>query len=171
MHVLDSRRLTGPGLLLQTPGAVIDIALDDQHTSFAIAAWEKAAGTLLEAVGWRDQRLASRPFRGGVSLALSAPVDGLYSATEIAEEAWDAAAAELEGMPPPDPTAAALRLRKIVEEEWNPRLVALKEAAQARGVTFLSDEDQASVGSGTGVMVWPVRGTTTRPAVGTMRRR
>jgi cyanophycin synthetase len=136
---------------------VIDIALDNQHTSFAIAAWEKAAGTLLKAVGWRDQRLASRPFRGGVSLALSAPVDGLYSATEIAEEAWDAAAAELEGMPPPDPTAAALRLRKIVEEERNPRLVALKEAAQARGVTFLTDEDQASVGSGTGVMVWPVR--------------
>jgi cyanophycin synthetase len=157
MHVLDSRRLTGSGLMLDTPGAVIDIALEHQRTASAIEAWEEAARTLVDAVGWPPQRLVSRPFRGGVSLALSAPLDGLYSATEIAEEAWDAAAAELEGMPRPDLTAAALRLRKVVEEERNPRLVALKEAAQARGLTFLSDEDYASVGSGTGAMVWPVR--------------
>jgi cyanophycin synthetase len=84
-------------------------------------------------------------------------VDGLYSATEIAEEAWEAAAAELEGAPAPDLTLVTLHLREIIEEERNPRLVALKEAAESRGVTFLSDEDHASIGSGTGVMVWPVR--------------
>jgi cyanophycin synthetase len=143
--------------MLDTPGAVIDVSLEHQHTIPAIAAWKEAAQTLLEAVGWTGQRLASRAFRGGVSLALSAPVDGLYSATEVAEEAWEAAAAELEGAPAPDLTSVALRLRKIIEEERNPRLVALKEAAESRGLTFLSDEDQASVGSGTGAMVWPVR--------------
>ncbi len=157
MHVLDSRRLTGPGLMLETPGAVIDVSLEEQHTGPAIAAWEQAAQTLLEAVGWTGQRLVSRRFRGGLSLALGAPVDGLYSATEIAEEAWEAAAAELGGAPAPDLTSVALRLRKIVEEERNPRLLALKEAAELHGVTFLSDEEQASVGSGTGSMVWPVR--------------
>jgi cyanophycin synthetase len=99
----------------------------------------------------------SRPFRGGVSLAFSAPVDGLYSATEIAEKAWEAAAAELEGRSPPDQTSVVLRLRRLIQEERNPRLVTMKEAAEARGLTFLSDEDQASIGSGTGVMVWPVR--------------
>ena len=157
MRVLDSRRLTGPSLVLDTPGAVIDIALEGQLTGRATATWEKAARTLLEAVGWAGQTVASRPFRGGISLALSAPVDGLYSATEIAEEAWEAAASELEGRTPPDLSLAALRLRDIIQTEQNPRLLALEEAARARRLTFLSDEDHASVGSGTGVMIWPVR--------------
>jgi cyanophycin synthetase len=151
--------------MLDTPGAVIDVSLEHQHTVAAIAAWEKAAQTLLEAVGWTGQRLVSRPFRGGLSLALSAPVDGLYSATEIAEEAWEAVAAALEGAPAPDLTSVALRLRKLIEEERNPRLVALKEAAESRNLTFLSDEEQASVGSGTGAMVWPVRSIPEPPTI------
>ncbi|MDF2759071.1 MAG: Mur ligase, partial [Thermomicrobiales bacterium] len=157
MRVLDSRRLTGPSLILDTPGAVIDIALEPQLTDRAAAAWAKAARTLLEAVGWAGQRVASRPLRSGISLALSAPVDGLYAATEIAEEAWEAAASELEGRTPPDLSSAVVLLRDIIQTERNPRLLALGEAAQARRLTFLSDEDHASIGSGTGVMVWPVR--------------
>src|SRR5919112_5651418 len=157
MRVLDSRRLTGPSLLLDTPGAVIDIALEQQLAGRAIAAWESSARTLLEAIGWGDQRLVNRPFRGGVSLALSAPVDGLYSATEVAEEAWKAAASELESRTPPDRSSVLLRLRRIIQEERNPRLVAMRDAAESRGLTFLSDEDHASIGSGTGVVVWPVR--------------
>ena len=143
--------------MLDTPGAVIDVALDQQLTGRAIAAWESSARSLLEAIGWGDQRVVSRPFRGGVSLALSAPVDGLYSATDVAEEAWEAAASELESRTSPDRPSVVLRLRRIIQEERNPRLVAMKGAAESRGVTFLSDEDQASIGSGTGVMVWPVR--------------
>ena len=144
--------------MLDTPGAVIDIALEDrQPAARATAAWEKAARSLLEAVGWAGERLESRPFRNGVSLALSAPVDGLYAATELAEEAWHAAASELEGRTAPDLSREILRLRDIVEDERNPRLVALKQAAESRGLTFLSDEDLASIGSGTGAMVWPVR--------------
>src|SRR5215203_1859526 len=147
MHVLDSRRLTGPGLLLDTSGAVIELAVQNEQSATAIEAWMKAARTLLNEVGWTAERLASRPFHGGVSLALSAPVDGLYSATEIAEEAWDAAAAELDGLPLPDLSAVALRLRKVIEAERNPELAALKREAESRGLTFLSDEDQASVGT------------------------
>ena len=157
MRVLDSRRLTGPSLILDTPGAVIDIALEPHLTDRATAAWAKAARTLLGAVGWGGQRVAHRPFRGGLSLGLSAPVDGLYAATEMAEEAWHAAAFEIEGSTPPDLSSAALRLRDIIEKERNPGLLALEAAARSRGLTFLSDDDHASVGSGTGVMVWPVR--------------
>ncbi len=157
MRVLDSRRLTGPGLLLDRPGAVLEIALEAQPVAQAAAAWEKAARSLLDAVGWKGERIVSRPFRGGVSLAVSAPVDGLYSATELVEEAWEVAASELENRSRPDLSPVILRLRGIIEEEGNPRLVALKEAAESRGLTFLSDEDLASVGSGTGALVWPVR--------------
>ena len=102
MDVLDSRRLTGPGLLLDRPGAVLDVRLGGQDPDRAIAAWESAARRLLRDVGWADEQLATRRFPGGVSLALTAPVDGLYAATELNERAWEAAAAELGDGPHPD---------------------------------------------------------------------
>ncbi|HVQ46040.1 MAG TPA: hypothetical protein VMS62_04365, partial [Gemmatimonadales bacterium] len=88
MLVLDSRRLTGPSLLLDRPGAVLEARVEPSQVKAAIAAWEKAARQLLQAVGWPDQQLASRSFSGGVSLALTAPIDGLYAATELNERAW-----------------------------------------------------------------------------------
>lgn len=152
---LDSRRLTGPSLLLDGPGAVLDVRLDQAESDRAIAAWERSARRLLDDVGWRDEGLVTRRFPGGVSLALTAPVDGLYAATELNERAWDAAAAELEGRSAPSPGADAAALRTAIEAERNPALVSLRQAARARGVTFLSGEDQVSVGSGAGSMVWP----------------
>lgn len=157
MRILDSRRLTGPSLLLDTPGAVLDIGLDESPSGPAIAAWERAARRLLQAVGWPHENLASRSFRGGVSLAFGAPIDGLYAATEINERAWETAAAELVNRPTPDSIPIIDRLREAVALESNPALIALREAARSRGLTFLSDDDLASVGSGAGVTVWPVR--------------
>ena len=81
IHVLDSRRLTGPSLLLDRPGAVLEVGLEPSQVKDAVAAWERAARQLLDAVGWPDQQLASRAFSGGVSLALTAPIDVLYAAT------------------------------------------------------------------------------------------
>ncbi|HET9464768.1 MAG TPA: hypothetical protein VFO71_04480, partial [Gemmatimonadales bacterium] len=95
MTVLDSRRLTGPGLLLDRPGAILDISLGSRDPDEAIAAWRQAALRLLRDVGWTDEELATRRFPGGVSLALSAPIDALYAATELNERAWEAAAAQL----------------------------------------------------------------------------
>src|SRR3954454_19963630 len=83
MNVLDSRRLTGPGLLLDGPGAVLEVRLDDSVRADAVAAWERAAHHFLDAVGWTGEQLKTRAFGGGVSLALTAPLDGLYAATEL----------------------------------------------------------------------------------------
>ena len=155
MDVLDSRRLTGPGLLLDGPGAVLDLRLGGRDPDRAIAAWKSAASRLLRDVGWADERLFTRRFPDGVSLALTAPVDGLYAATELNELAWEAAAANLGEGPTPDFAAAASSLRGAIAKESNPALVALRDAARARGLIFLSGEEQVSVGSGKGVQVWP----------------
>ncbi len=155
MDVLDSRRLTGSGLLLDRPGAVLDVRLGDQDADQAIAAWEVAARRLLRDVGWADEKLATRRFPGGVSLALTAPVDGLYAATEVNERAWEAAAAELGEGPPPDHAGGVESIRAAIAAEKNPALVALRAAARSRGLTFLSGEEQVSVGSGSGALVWP----------------
>ena len=154
MKLLDSRRLTGPGLLLDGPGAVLDVSLGGNDAEQLISAWRRAAQRLLRDVGWADERLAVRHFEGGVSLALTAPVDGLYAATDLNERAWEAAAAELGEGPPRDYQSDLASLRKAISSELNPRLVDLRRAARARGLTFLSGEDQVSVGSGVGALVW-----------------
>jgi UDP-N-acetylmuramyl tripeptide synthase len=156
MQILDSRRLTGPGLLLDGAGAVLDVRLDDSYRERAVAAWEQHARRLLTAVGWPGERLASRPFSEGVSLALSAPIDGLYAATELNERAWAAAAAELEGQKVPGHRAAVAALLDVIADERNPVLAELYRQARSKGLTFLSGEDLVSVGSGRGALLWQV---------------
>jgi cyanophycin synthetase len=156
MTFLDSRRLTGPGLLLDGPGAILEIQLNDPERAAALAAWRQAARRMLDALGWSGETLATRKFAGGASLALSAPADALYAATDLNEWAWAAAAAEIRGAPEPDFGAAAERLRAAIQEERCPALLALRGAARARGLTFLSDEEGVSVGAGDGAVLWPL---------------
>jgi cyanophycin synthetase len=136
--------------LLHRPGAALEITLDDPSRADAIARWRDAARRMLDAVGWADERLAVRTYTGGASLALTAPPDALYAATDLNEWAWIAATSG-----DADFDAAADRLRSTITAERNPRLLALHGAARDRGLTFLADEDLVSVGSGNGALVWP----------------
>jgi cyanophycin synthetase len=156
MQVLDSRRLTGPGLLLDGPGAVLEVRLDESIRPVAVVAWQRAARRLLEAVGWPNEDLRTRAFAGGVSLALTAPLDGLYAATDLNERAWAAAAAELRGEKPPDFRAGVASVLDEVATERNRSIVALHDAAKSRGLTFLVGEDLLSAGSGTGALLWQI---------------
>jgi UDP-N-acetylmuramyl tripeptide synthase len=157
MELLDSRRLTGPNLLSDREGAVLDVSLAPDEAESAIAAWREEARRLLDAVGWEREEILVRRFPGGASLAISAPIDVLYAATEVNEQAWSAAAAVLAGAPAPDFAAAVERLCTAIDEERNPALLALRAAAEAHSVTFLSDGEAASVGLGVGAHTWPVR--------------
>ena len=154
--VADSRRLTGPSLLLDGPGAVLDVRVEDADRDRAVAAWRASVRRLLDAVGWRKATLAVRPFAGGASLAFTAPVDALYAATDVNEAAWEAATAELEGRAAEPLPASVARLRAAIAGERNPALVALREAARTHDVTFLAGEELVSVGAGTGVRSWPI---------------
>jgi cyanophycin synthetase len=157
MDRLDSRRLTGPNLLLDRPGAIIEVSLSPEQAAAAIAAWAALVRRMLDAVGWTGEEIAARTFAGGASLAISAPIDALYTATEINDWAWDAVEAELAGRQAPDFQSAAARLRDEIAREANPPLLALRDAAAAHGVSFLSDDRAASVGLGKGSLTWPVR--------------
>lgn len=141
-------------MFLDGPGAVLDIALESLDRDRAAEAWREAAGRLLDAVGWRGEMLTSRAFQGGVSLALSAPADCLYAATELNEAAWSAALAKLQG-DRANGDGEVARLTDLIQQERNPRAIALRRAAEERGLNFLLGEDQLSIGSGTGVLCWP----------------
>jgi cyanophycin synthetase len=157
MNLLDSRRLTGPSLLLDRPGAILEVSLTPEEASAAIPVWAAQVRRMLDAVGWTGGEIAVRRFAGGASLAITAPVDGLYAATEINDWAWGAAEAAVLGLETPDFQAAAARLRDEIAREANPALIALQANAASRGVAFLADDHFASVGLGKGSLVWPVR--------------
>ncbi len=152
----DSRRLTGPNILWDRPGAVLDVMIPDELAESVINAWRTQARRILDAVGWGAEELQLRRFNGGASLALSAPLDALYAATEVNE--WALAAAEqiVRGAPAPEVEEPAHRLREIINSERKPALLALRRAAAQRGVTFLVDSATVSVGSGRGSCAWPV---------------
>jgi UDP-N-acetylmuramyl tripeptide synthase len=162
----EARRLTGPNLLSYRPGAVLDVPLggaaeEGADAEAMIAAWRREARRMLDALGWRDEELAVRRFASGASLFASAPIDALYTATEVMDWAWEAA-----GAAAPDAgafEAAAERLRSAAAAERQPAVLALRDAAAARGVAFLADDDLVTVGLGAGSRTWP-RGELPPPA-------
>ena len=157
MDLLDSRRLTGPNLLLDRPGAILEISLSPEEAEAAVATWASQVRRMLDAVGWTGAEIAARRFPGGASLAITAPIDALYSATEVNDWAWEAVEAQFAGREAPDFREAASRLRAEIAREANPALIALQAGAAAHGVSFLADDRAASVGLGKGSLSWPVR--------------
>ncbi len=152
--VRDSRRLTGPNLVTDRPGAVLEVELQEGSAEDVLGFWQEEARHALDALGWATETLAIRRFPGGASLALTAPIDALYGATEVNEWAWTAATARLHAEPV-DRNRALLRLREVIAEERRPELLAHQAAAAAHGVRFLWDDAYVSVGSGTGALTWP----------------
>ncbi len=152
MELLDCRRLTGPNVIWDRAGAVLDIACDDDEAGELIARLATIIESLLESLGWQSESCAARKCSGGFSLAISAPADALYAATEVLEAAWDV----LAGRRRQDPGLADT-LRTAIHNEQNPRLLELLRTAREHRVTVLSDDDEVSLGLGRHARSWPVR--------------
>ena len=156
IRVDDARRLTGPGLLWDHPGAVMDIFFADLPATRITGLWERYARKVLDALGWQDEALTHRAFSGGVNLAISAPMDQLYSAIFAAQTAWHFCAADLFATTPADFDEMIDNVKSVMRKEANPRLVALIEAASRRGIDVLCDDDEISIGHGVGSQTWTV---------------
>lgn len=152
----ECRRLTGPGLLWAHPGAVLDVFFDDIKPDTVADLWQTHARRVLDAIGWQQEQTTTRAFAGGITLAISAPRDGLYSATFAAQTAWHFCAATLLGRPSGDLTALAADLRGVIAREANPALLALQAAATARDLDVLCDDETLSIGHGVGSQSWPM---------------
>ncbi|MEM7319376.1 MAG: Mur ligase family protein, partial [Pseudomonadota bacterium] len=155
LRVEDARRLTGPGLLWDRPGAVIDLFFEDFDPDRVTGLWQKHARHVLDALGWPDEAVTARQFQGGVNLAISAPMDQLYSSIFAAQTAWHFCAAELLDQMPGDFEMMVADVKAVMAKEANPALIALIDAAKGHGVDILCDDDEISVGHGTGSQVWP----------------
>ena len=145
---LDSRRQTGAGLLLDGPGAALEVLVPEPRRDEAAALWRTHARALCDALGWTDAPLIVRPFPRGLSLALGAPVDRLYTAADANEAAWALARADLDGTESPSLGEIVDRLRAQSDDEADPALAALIGAAERRGVPLVWDDDAVTVGLG-----------------------
>ena len=117
MEFLDARRLTGPSLLFDVPGSILDVACSKQDAERLIPLWEKHVRHMLAELEWQDCELESLVLSGGVSLGFTAPIDALYAASEINEWAWAACNADLNGAEAPDFDAAVAGFRSAIAEE------------------------------------------------------
>ncbi|MEP6898896.1 MAG: Mur ligase family protein [Rhodanobacter sp.] len=161
----DSRRLTGINLYFDAPGAVLE-TLGDLPGDVVISAWRHHLGIAMRALGWPDAAVAVHCHASGASLAFAAPVDQLYSATEVNEWAWLVACrtvlgsdAELHAPGHPavwDEDSALHTLRALACAEQRPDLIALLHAATAHGLTALTDDDALTLGEGEGSQTWPM---------------
>ncbi|HYX75237.1 MAG TPA: Mur ligase family protein [Steroidobacteraceae bacterium] len=173
-----SRRLIGAnvffarsGAQLETAGLCVDKALLD--------AWHAHAARARAHLGWNaadpvsQAGLAVRVHASGASLALAAPPDVLYTATEVNEWAlcaalrsldaalWSGLEAQLAAAALEDASdatrlippvlgerAAFARFERLAAHEVRPRLRVLLEAAAARGLPAVLDDEVLTLGSG-----------------------
>lgn len=161
LNLDDSRRLTGPNLFSNQPGAIIDVLFSGVDHNTLIDCWKRHSRRFLDALGWQNESIYTRGYSNddgtlGASLAISAPIDVLYAATEVNEAAWAATCAELTLTDPPGFPEQLQQLKQMIADEANPPLLKLQAAAKQHQQTFLSDDDEVSIGYGSGAKTWSV---------------
>jgi UDP-N-acetylmuramyl tripeptide synthase len=144
-------------------------------TPATLAGWNRRARLAIGALDWPAGPVVALPHPGGASLALSAPPDQLFTATEVNEWAIAATLAEQqparrdeliallaaeqpeETEPPVLADAGALqRLARRATREANPRLRALLAEAARRGIPCLADDEELTLGAGRRGTTWPL---------------
>lgn len=157
MKLLDCRRLTGPNLIWSRAGSIADVECEPQDIEPLMNLWQNNVTYALAQIGWSHEQTNSHRFPYGVSLALSAPIDALYTATELNEWAVNAAIQTLDtGTEPVDRDETMIRLRSELDQEVNPGLLRLEQQAKEKNAPFLSDDDEVSLGFGVTSETWPV---------------
>ena len=162
--------------MLEVVGVPIDDAL--------LAAWRSKVERAGARLGWSPRQSVARPHAGGASLAIAAPLDQLFLATEINEWALCAALLERDPVrwarveealiaetseatenpanrqPDLDPvieeSAALARFERLAALETHPRLRALIEAAASRRLPYVLDESELTLGAGAGGRTFPL---------------
>jgi UDP-N-acetylmuramyl tripeptide synthase len=177
-----SRRLTGANLFfagcgaqLETSGILADGALLD--------AWRARAARARAHLGWDEvdgpsgarPGIVARVHASGASLALAAPIDALFTATEVNEWALCAALIEQDGArwrgleeqlvtaaledaadvagfiaPVLEERAALARFERLADREARPALRALLAVARERDLPHVLDDEILTLGAGAG---------------------
>jgi len=127
--------------------------------------WEARLRAMLEALGWAEPSVVADRYASGASLAFTAPLDQLLTATEINEWAWQGVACQTLGLPLPqapahpatwDFASALHTLRKFAAGESRRDVMTLLAIAAQHGLPAFYDDDAVSIGAGEGSRTWPL---------------
>lgn len=144
------------------------------HDAHAHERWRKAVISVCAALGWNTPQPVAQRHASGTLLAFAAPLDQLFTATEINEWAWEQASGifssdvaanqiDVDGVPfdqahifDADFAAVVAAFKARAATEIKPALAALRVAASARDLPFMVDDDHVSIGAGSGSRTWPL---------------
>ncbi len=155
----DSRRLTGPNVYFSVCGAVLE-ALAEGDNSARYAVWRENVLQACALLHWPTPEFHQKIHCKGATLGFTAPLDQLYSATEINEWAWLRACNSADMFAPGfldvfDTNNAFQTLTRLAAAEAEPALMAFISAAQQKHWPVLLDEDLLSIGFGAQAKIWP----------------
>jgi UDP-N-acetylmuramyl tripeptide synthase len=176
-------------LFFAATGAVLEVvgmSIDDP----LLDAWRARVEQVGARLGWPRPQTVVRRHSTGTSLAITAPCDQLFLATEVNEWALCAALVERDPVrwsgleqllvaaamtaaentanpaakltPVIEESAALERFERLAALEVNPTLRALLEAAATRGLPHVLDDSELTLGAGAGGRTFPL---TALPAV------
>jgi len=154
----DSRRLPGPNRYFDSAAVTLTALGPAALESPVQAEWARGARAMAARLGWPDPEPRVMRRAGAVLLLLRAPADGLLTATEVNEWAWERAAAAagpyaFDFAQDHGENAAAVFAARAAAE-LRPALVALREAATRHGVALVEDDAEVSLGMGKGSRRW-----------------
>ena len=176
----DSRRLTGSNLFFASTGAVLEV-IGVTPDDALLSAWRTRVDRARARLGWLTPGVVARVHAHGASLAIAAPFDLLFLATEVNEWALCSAVYERDPMrwsglqdallaaaladatdpasvlPPVlnEPDAFA-RFQRLADREHRPDLCQLVAAGAARGLPHMLDETELTLGAGAGGRSFPL---------------
>lgn len=157
MQYIDARRMTGPNLFWNRPGAILDVSCTADEADLLVPFCESRLRDMLLAVGWGGEAIRHIRLAGGLSVAFTAPIDALYAATAIHEWVWACCDAKFNGAEDVDFEPSVLQIKDAIAAEANTRLIELSRTASRKGVSLLWDDDEVSIGHGSGSQTWPVQ--------------
>ena len=152
----SSRHLTGPNLYFHSPGTVLDVSVEGVPVEGIVQCWQEEVQKLLAEVDWGQTPLTVRTSQLGASLAFCCSMDAVYAATELNEAAWNNTVSRINGENPENLEKTVAKLKASIEEESNPELLKLSDAANSHGLQLLADDDIVTLGLGVGSKSWSV---------------
>jgi UDP-N-acetylmuramyl tripeptide synthase len=162
----DSRRLTGFNRFTAGTAAVLSGLGPAASDAKAHQRWRVVAKRICDALSWGECRPLFRTHAGGVDLVVPCPPDRMYTATEVNEYAWEVTGglAQETGRSAFDRVhcfgsedEAIDYFRGMDAAEREPSHESLRAESRRRGVPILIDDDELSLGAGTGSVTYPLR--------------
>ena len=130
-------------------GAIVEVGFEPHDApDDLIARWRYQIQFISEYLPFPIIRIKVPEVRGGAALFIEAPIDALYSACEVNDWAVQAVMCDQQGASADDLQVTLDRIEEIYSEEVSPQMTCLIREAKSRGLPYLWDDDEFSIGYG-----------------------